>query len=99
MSKLAEMTGWELMGALAEIAEPVGNLVNDDAFWDCFVDCTRRGVGLKQKDGLRFLLRTYAKLIPIVCGGHKNDTARILAVIEGKPVAEVMQMNQEQEEF
>lgn len=93
MRKLVELNGWELMTALSELAEPVGNLVNDDAFWDCFVACTKRGVGLKQKDTFRFLLQTYAKMVPILLNEHKSDTFRILAAIEGKPIKEVMEMD------
>ncbi len=94
MAKLQELNGWELMGALADIAEPIGNLVNDDALWECFVDCTRKGVSVKEKTGLRFILQTYAKLIPLLLGQeHKRDTVQLLSAIEGKPVAEIMQMN------
>ena len=92
MRKLSELNGWELMTALSEIADPVGNLVNDDAFWECFVVCTKRGIGIKQKDTLRFLLQTYAKLVPILLKEHKDDTFKILSVVEGKPIKEVMEM-------
>ena len=93
MKKLADMTGWEMTATLAEIAEPVGHLVNDDAFWDCFVNCTRKGVGLKQNDAFRYLLRAYAELMPLLFGAHRQDTFRILSVIEGKSIEETMQMN------
>ena len=93
MAKLTEMTGWELMTALAEIAEPVGNLVTDDAVWDCFVKCTRKGVRLRQQDGLRFLLTAYADLMPKLFGNeHRADMAKILSIVEGRSVEATMKM-------
>lgn len=94
MAKLRELNGWDLMGALVELAEPIGNLANDEAVWECFRECTKKGVSIKQKDGFRFLVTTYSKLIPLVLGvEHRKDMMRILSVVEGKPVAEVMAMN------
>lgn len=93
MRKLSELNGWDLTVALAELAEPVGNLVNDDTFWDCFVNCTKKGVGVKQNDAFRFLLQTYSQMIPLLLKEHQQDTFRILSIIEGKPIEEVMQMN------
>ena len=92
MAKLTEMTGWELMTALAEIAEPVGNLVSDDLIWDCFVKCTRKGVRLRQQDGLRFILTAYADLMPKLFGEHKADMVKILSAVEGRSVEATMQM-------
>lgn len=93
MKKLTEMNGWEVMSALAELAEPVGNLVNDDAVWETFVECTKRGVNLRQSNTLRYLIQAYAKMTPVLLGDeHRTDTFRILAVIEGKPLAEIMDM-------
>lgn len=93
MKKLTELTGWETMAALAELAEPVGNLANDDTVWNTFVECTKRGVGLRRQDTMRFLLQTYAKLFPVLLGDeHRRDTMRILSVIEGKPLNEIMAM-------
>ena len=93
MAKLADLNGWELMAALAEIAEPVGNLVNDDAVWDAFQVCTRRAVTLRQKDGLRYIIRAYSEMIPVLMKDHRTDVIRLLAVIEGKSVEETMKMN------
>ena len=94
MAKLTEMNGWELSRALADLAEPVGNLVNDDEFWDAFKECTKRGVGLQQKNGLRFILKTYSDLFPLLMGErHIRDTFRILAITEGKTMEEVARMN------
>ena len=92
--KLTELNGWELTNALVEIAEPLGNLAGDDKVWEVFKECTKRGVGIKQKDTFRFILTTYAKLIPALLGKeHKLDTVRILSVVEGKKVDELMKMN------
>ena len=92
--KLNEMNGWELMGGLVELAEPIGNLVNDEPLWECFLECTRQAVRLRQKDGLAFILRNYAKLIPLLFGDdHKRDVVRILAVVEGMSVEEAMKKN------
>ena len=94
MAKLNEMNGWELMAALAELAEPISNLVNDDALWECFVVCTKRGIGLERKDVLRFLLQTYGKMIPLLTGEeHRGDVLRIMAVVEGTTVDKAMKMN------
>lgn len=94
MKKLVDMTGWEAMSALAELAEPVGNLANDDLVWDTFVECTRNGVTLRRGDAsFRFLLQAYAKMTPVLLGeDHRKDTFRILSVVEGKPIEEVMKM-------
>lgn len=97
MAKLKDMTAWELMGALAELAGPVGNLANDDEFWDAFKECTKKGVGLKQKDGLRFFLQAYGGLFPILMReDHRRDTFHILAILEGKSIEEVARMNGEE---
>lgn len=94
MKKLTEMTGWEAMSALAELAEPVGNLANDDLVWDTFVECTKRGVALRRNEAsMRFLLQTYAKMTPVLLSDeHRRDTFKILSVIEGKPIDELMAM-------
>lgn len=90
--KLTELNGWELTAALLEVAEPIGNLACDDVFWSTFEECTRQGIGLKPKDTLRFLLKTYSRLFPILFGEeHKLDTFRILSVIEGEPVEKLME--------
>ena len=92
--KLNEMNGWELMGGLVELAEPIGNLVNDELLWECFLECTRQAVRLRQKDGLAFILKNYAKLIPLLFGDdHKRDVVRILAVVEGLSIEEAMKKN------
>lgn len=92
--KLKDAQAWDMMGRLAELAEPVGNLTRDDAFWDVFVECTKRGVGLKQKDTFRFLLLAYADLVPMLMSEeHRADTFRILAIVEGKTVEQVARMN------
>lgn len=92
--KLEELNGWELMGALAELAEPVGNLAEDDELWECFRECTKSAWQLKQRDGLRFLLKTYSKLFPMLMGEkHKRDTVKILAIVSGKSTQEAMKMN------
>lgn len=94
MAKLADKTAWDLMATLTEMAEPVGNLVNDDNFWDVFAQCTQKGVGLKQKNTLRWFLSTYAELFPVLMGEeHRLDTFRILAYCAGKSVEEVARMN------
>lgn len=92
--KLEDLSGWELMGALAELAEPVGNLAEDDEIWECFRECTKNAWQLRQKDGFRYLLKTYSKLFPLLMGEkHKRDTIKILAIVSGKPVSEAMSMN------
>lgn len=94
MKKLTEMNGWELMGALVELSEPVNHLVNDDEVWECFRECTKRGVGLKREDGFRFILKAYSELFPLLCGEkHKLDTLKIISIAEGKSVTEAMNQN------
>lgn len=93
-TKLKDMNAWDMMGALAELAEPVGRLASDDLFWDAFVECTKSGIGLKQKNGLRFFLQTYSNLFPILMGEeHRGDTFRILAIVQGVTVSEVAKMS------
>lgn len=92
--KLTELNAAELTAVLVEIAEPVGNLVNDDELWNVFKACTAKGVTLQQKNGLRYILQTYSAMLPLLLGEkHSKDTFRILSAIEGKPIAEIMQMN------
>ena len=97
MKKIVEMDALELSSLLIEIAEPIGNLADDDEVFECFRKCTTRGLKLKQRDGLHFILKTYSKLIPLLLGEkHKRDTLRILAAIEGKSVNEIIHMNGKQ---
>ena len=92
--KLKDMDAWEMMGALAELAEPVGNLARDEAFWSAFEECTKRGVRLRQKDTFRYILQAYAKLFPLLMNEeHRRDTFRILAIINGKTVEQVAKMS------
>ena len=93
MKKLEEMEAWELMGTLAELAEPVSNLVNDEQLWEDFRKCTAKGVSLKRQEGLLFILKTYGKLGPALLGKHRMDTLRVLAIVKGKRVEELMHMN------
>ena len=94
MAKLKDMKGWEMMAALAELAEPVGNLARDDAFWDVFKECTKRGVGLKQQNTFRYLLTAYSELFPILMGeAHRLDTFKILAIANGVTVEQVTKMS------
>ena len=100
MAKLKDANAWEMMSKLAELAEPVGNLAKDDAFWDVFTECTKRGVSLKQENTFRFLLIAYADLWPILMSDeHKVDTFRILAIVEGKTLEQVARMNGKKELF
>ena len=93
MKKLIDMEAWELMSALAELAEPVNNLVSDDELWKTFKECTRKGAMLKRQDGLQFILETYGKLGKPLLGKHKTDTLKILSIVEGKKIEDLMHMN------
>ena len=94
MAKLKDLKSWDMMSALAELAEPVGNLANDDAFWDVFKDCTKRGVGLRQQDTFRYLLTAYSSLFPLLMSEtHRQDTFRILAIVNGTTVEKVANMS------
>lgn len=91
--KLAERKGWEFTEALVKLAEPIGNLADDDDFYEAFRESTARAVTLRQKDGLRYIMRAYSKLVPMLLGDkHRMDTLRILSVVEDKPLSEIMQM-------
>ena len=94
MRKLEELSTAELMSVLADIAEPVANFAEDDEFFELFRKYTARGAILKQKDTMRFLMRTYGRLIPIMLGEkHLNDTMHILSAVTGKSAKEMMAMN------
>lgn len=94
MKKIKDMNTLELSALLVECAEPMGNLAADNEVFEAFRRCTMRGVGLKQRNGLRFILRTYAELFPLLFGEkHRMDTLRIMAAVEGKPLQEVIDMN------
>lgn len=94
MKKIAEMDVLELSSLLVEIAEPIGNLAADNEVFEAFRRCTMRGLGLKQRNGLRFILQTYSEMMPLLFGDkHKIDTLRVLAAIEGTSLEEVMKLN------
>ena len=95
MKKLAELTGFELAGVLAEIAPAVGNLVTDEVFWGKFQECTKKGTQLRRTGStLQFLLNAYAELVPLLLGEkHIGDVMQILAAVEGVPVKKVMGKN------
>lgn len=95
MKKLAELTGFELAGVLAETAPAVGNLVADEEFWKKFQECTLRGTQLQRTGGtMQFILSAYAELVPLLLGEkHVGDVMQILAAVEGVPVKKVMAKN------
>lgn len=94
MKKLEDQELWELMSSLTELAEPVGNIVSDEAFWEKFVECTRKAAIIRRQDTMHFLIKAYSDLAPYLLGDeHRKDTIRILSVVEGKPFDKLMHAN------
>ena len=94
--KLLELNAGELAAALLEIAEPIGNLVNDEPLFEAFKKATANGVSLRVNDrsGLQFLMKTYAEVIPMLLSPeHTQDVFRIISVVEGEPISKLMKMN------
>ena len=90
MAKLLEKNGAEMCAALVSIAATLKKFMDDDEFDKAWQNATKEGVRLKQTD----VLKVYADIVPLLFGEkHLNDTMQILAVIEGKSVKELLEMN------
>lgn len=91
--KFVELNAFEMMGALVQLAEPVGNLAEDDKLWKCFQECTAEGLQIGRQERMRRGLRLYAKIVPLLLNEeHKRDTLTIISIVEGKPVQDIAQM-------
>lgn len=77
MRKLSEIRDDEAMDVLAEIIEPISNLIMDEEFKDVI-----RG----NKD--KKIKPDRMKAVKIAITKHREDTVKIMAVLEGVPVEE-----------
>jgi len=90
MAKLLEKNGAEMCAALAGIAMTLRKFMDDEEFGRAWKKATKKGV----KTGMSDVLEIYAEIAPLLFGNkHLKDTLAVLAVIEGKTVRELMEMN------
>ena len=90
MAKLMEKTGAEMCAALVGIAAPLRRFMDDAKFDKAWKEATKKGI----KTGMTDVLRIYTELAPLLFGDkHLKDTLAILAIIEGKTVKELLEMN------
>ncbi|MBO7624384.1 MAG: hypothetical protein J6S82_03650 [Bacteroidales bacterium] len=90
MAKLMEMSGAEMCAALVEIAAPIRRFMDDPEFDEAFKKATQKGVATRATD----ILQIYTDIVPQLFGKkHLKDTLAILAVIEGKTVKQMLEMN------
>jgi hypothetical protein len=82
--KLSDIKGDRTLEVIAEIIDPIANIVEDDTASAMF----RRE---KLPDGVtakKFLLQRARKSLPVLLKGHKADIISILSSIEGVPPEE-----------
>lgn len=90
MAKLMEKNGAEMCAALVSIAGPLKNFIEDEEFNATFHACTKKGA----RSQLQGMAQIYADMVPLLLGKkHMNDTMAILAVVEGRSVREMLNMN------
>lgn len=94
--KLLEMNGAELMAAFVQLAAPIGRLVEDDELFTTLMECSKAAVGAQaaKRNRLGYFLSVYSKMVPKLLGDeHIRDTVEVVAIIEGKTVADLLGMN------
>lgn len=90
MAKLLEKNGAEMCAALVSIASTLKKFMEDEEFDKAWKKATKKGL----KTGMSDILAIYADLAPFLFGDrHIKDTMQILAIIEGKTVSELLEMN------
>ena len=90
MAKLLEKNGAEMCAALVSVAGAVRGFLEDEEFIQAFQTTTKKGI----RNNLHGIAIIYADLVPILFGDkHLKDTLSILAVVEGKPIVEMLNMN------
>ena len=90
MKKLLEKNGAEMCAALVELSAPLKNFMDDPEFDRAFKEATKKGLKLQMTD----VLQVYVDIVPQLFGEkHLKDTMKILSVIEGKSVKELLAMN------
>lgn len=82
--KLSDIKGERVFEVIAEIIDPIANIVGDKDLMQAFK---------KEKlpdgaDKREYLLGRVKKALPKLIGGHKNDIVSMLASIEGVSVEE-----------
>ena len=94
--KLLDLNGAELMAAFVRLAAPIGRLVEDDELFEALMESSRDAIGAQaaKRSKLGGFLAAYARIVPKLLGEeHIRDTAEVFAVIEGKTVSELLEMN------
>lgn len=83
--KISEMKTSELSEALCELAEPVGNIACDEAL----IEKLRQfGGNQSQLEQFGIAIRD---LIPFLLKTHLEDTCRIISVLTGKSLQDVLE--------
>lgn len=85
-----EQSAAEMAQHLVELAAPVKSFLDDEEIHEAWEECTKKAV----RNKLDSILTVYADMAPLIFGEkHLRDVLQILAAIEGKPVADMLQMN------
>ena len=88
--KLLEKNGAEMANALVALVEPIKSFMEDEEFSEAFKEATKNGVRTKATD----ILSIYTTLIPHLLGDkHLRDTLKIVSIIEGTTVPEMLKKN------
>ena len=81
---------------IVAIAEPIGNLVNDEELFDAMKRCSSRGDPARpalNSTKIGQFLNMYSALVPLLFGEkHLKDIVKITSVIEGVPVKTLLEM-------
>lgn len=91
MKKLSEMTAAELTTALCEIAEPIGNISQDDEVVEALQKITKS----KATNAIagKLIGFSFSSLVPLLLQKHRTDTFAVLSVLAGKTLEELEKEN------
>lgn len=92
MKKIAEMNTEELAAFLCKAADPVSNLLGDDAVVEAF---GKLGEKMKTKKSVIGMFGMFVSVVvPTLLGEHhRDDTYALLAAVSGMEVAEIKKQN------
>jgi len=88
--KLSEMNVKQLAAALCDLTAPMSRIATDESLNGVFSDIAK-----KMHDGMTMFERAgmLMEAVPILFKKHYADTIRIIAVMTGRPDAEIEEMN------
>ena len=86
--KISEMTNDQAADAMIKLAQPISNLLEDEATVNLLNELQKNNDG----GGLAFFGRMIPKIVPFCMKDHKQDVFAIVAALTLKPVADVGKM-------